>query len=122
MKKKTRIILAVILSFVLTLGLVITIPSTVLGIKTSKLKTDYSYLKADPSYNEKVEVVGLELVKQHVSCGYATIEMLSAYYGSRVIEDDLDARNKTITTSSTKGFIEEITKSIPSKSFVFIYL
>ena len=118
MKKKTRIILAVILSFVLTLGLVITIPFTVLGIKTSKLKTDYSYLKADHSYNEKVEVVGLELVKQHVSCGYATIEMLSSYYGNKVSEDDLDARNKTITTSSTKGFIEEITKSIPSKSFV----
>ena len=73
MKNKTKIIISSISTFVLTLGLVIAIPFSFLGIKTSKLKSDYSYLKADISYNEKIEISGLELVKQHVSCGYASI-------------------------------------------------
>ena len=73
MKNKTKIIISSISVFVLTLGLVIVISFFLLGIKTSKLKSDYSYLKADISYNEKIEISGLELVKQHVSCGYASI-------------------------------------------------
>ena len=118
MKNKTKIIICSILAFVLTLGLVVAIPFSVLGVKTSKLKADFSYLKEDTSYNEKVEIAGLELVKQHVSCGYASIEMISTYYGSPVTEDDLDARNGSISTASSKGFYKEILKSIPSKTFV----
>ena len=118
MKHKTKIIIASIAGFVLTLGLVIAIPFSILWIKTSKLKADFSYLKEDILYNEKVEIIGLELVKQHVSCGYASIEMISTYYGSPVTEDDLDARNGAISTASSKGFFKEISKSIPSKSFI----
>ena len=65
-----------------------------------------------------MEVEGLELVTQHVSCGYATIEMLSSYYGDKVSEDDLDSKNASISTSSSKGFLNEINKSIPQKHFV----
>ena len=118
MKNKTKIIICSISAFVLTLGLVIAIPFSVLGVKTSKLKADFSYLKEDTSYNEKVEIAGLELVKQHVSCGYASIEMISTYYENAVTEDDLNARNGSISTASSKGFYKEILKSIPSKTFV----
>ena len=117
MKKKTKTIIISISSFVVTLGLVVAIPFAVLGIKTSNLKSDYSYLKEDATYKGKVEVVGLDLVEQHVSCGYASIEMVSKYYGNPVTEDELDARNGAISTSSTKGFLKEINKSIPSKTF-----
>lgn len=117
MKKKTKTIIISISSFVVTLGLVVAIPFAVLGIKTSNLKSDYSYLKEDATYKGKVEVVGLDLVEQHVSCGYASIEMVSKYYGNSVTEDELDARNGAISTSSTKGFLKEINKSIPSKTF-----
>lgn len=118
MKKKTRIVILIVSGLVTTLGLAVAIPFTVMGIKTSELKADYSYLKEDDAYKEKVEVTGLELVTQHVSCGYASIEMISKYYGSIVTEDDLDARNGAISTASTDGFIKEINKSIPSKTFV----
>ena len=119
MKKKTKIIIiASISSFVLALTLATAIPFTVLAVKTNNLKSDYSYLKEDNAYKEKVEVVGLELVKQHVSCGYASIEMISSYYGNKVTEDDLDSRNGAISTSSTNGFLKEINKSIPNKTFV----
>ena len=114
---KKKIIVTSILGFILTIGLVVAIPFTILEIKTSNLKSDYSYLKEDVTYKEKVEVTSLELVKQHISCGYASIEMISTYYGNPVTEDDLDAKNGAISTSSTGGFLKEINKSIPSKTF-----
>ena len=116
MKKKTIII--IVSSLVGAIALSVVIPFTVLGIRTINLKADYSYLKEDANYQDKVEVVGLNLVSQHVSCGYATIEMISSYYGNPVTEDELDARNGAISTSSTAGFLKEINKSIPNKSFV----
>lgn len=118
MKKKTKIILISVSSAIITLGLVVAIPFTILGVRTANLKSDYSYLKEDSTYKEKVEIEDLELVKQHVSCGYASIEMISTFYGSPVTEDELDARNGAISTASTDGFLKEINKSIPSKKFV----
>ena len=118
MKKKSKIILFSILGFILTIGLVVTIPFMVLDIKTGNMSTGYAYLKEDNTYKEKVEITDLELVTQHISCGYASIEMISKYYNSPVTEDDLDSRNSAISTASTDGFIKEINKSIPSKTFV----
>ena len=118
MKKKSKIIIISVSSVVLALALAVVIPFTALDIKTNNMSTGYAYLKDDATYKEKVEVTGLELVTQHVSCGYASIEMLSKYYGNPVTEDDLDARNGAISTSSTDGFMKEINKSIPSKTFV----
>lgn len=118
MKKRGKIIFASVGCVVLALGLAVAIPFTLLAIKTSNLNSDYGYLKTDASYKEKVEVNGLELVTQHVSCGYASIEMLSSYYGHKISEDELDARNNAISTSSSAGFLNEINKSIPDKTFV----
>ena len=116
MKKKKRVII-IVSSIMGALALSIAIPFTILGIRTASINKDYSYLKDSSAFSKKVEVTGVELVKQHVSCGYATIEMLSTYYGNKVSEDDLDARNKSISTSSTNGFLKEINKSISDKKF-----
>ena len=118
MKKKKKIIIIVISSIVGALALAVAIPFIVLGVRTSNLKADYEYLRSDASYNDKVEITGIELVTQHVSCGYATIEMMSSYYGNKVAEDELDARNRSVSTSSSNGFLKEISKCIPNKSFV----
>ena len=117
MKKKTIIITIAVSAFVAALALAVAIPFTILGVKSSGLKTDHAYLKNDTNYSTKAEVEGLELVTQHVSCGYASIEMISSFYGKRVTEDELDARNGAVSTSSTGGFLEEINKCIPSKTF-----
>ena len=116
--KKKKIVFIIIGSIVLSLSLAVAVPFIILGFNTSKIKVDYSYLKEDVNYQNKVEIDDLELVTQHVSCGYATIEMMSSYYGDKVTEDVLDARNGAISTSSSKGFLKEIKKSIPSKNFV----
>lgn len=117
MKKKLIVTISSII--VSCIALAVVIPFAILGVKTESVKNDYSYLKSDEIYNSKVEVLGIELVEQHVSCGYATIEMMSAFYGDKVSEDDLDARNKGgVSTSSSNGFLKEINKSITSKTFV----
>lgn len=99
--------------------LVVAIPFLVMTIRTNNMKSDYNYLKEDQTYSLKVEINDIELVKQHVSCGYATIEMMSSYYGNKVTEDDLDAKNNGgVSTSSSNGFLNEVNASIPSKHFV----
>ena len=118
MKKKKIIIIASI-TLVSALALALIIPFTILGIRTALLKADYSYLKNNQTYKDKVEVTGVNLVEQHVSCGYASIEMISDYFGKKVTEDELDSRNNgQIATSTSKGFLDEINKSIESKDFM----
>lgn len=98
--------------------LAIAIPFTVLVVRTSSIKNDYAYLIEDAKYKTAVEVEGLEHVTQEISCGYATIEMMSAFYGERVSEETLSERNNgAITTSSSSGFLDEINKTIKDKEF-----
>lgn len=117
--KKKKIVLISVCSLVGALVLALAIPFSILGIKTAGIKNDWEYLKEDANYNKKVEVEGVNLVKQHISCGYATIEMMSEFYGSKVSEDDLDKKNNGgVSTSSTNGFYTEINDSIKGKDFV----
>ena len=118
MKKKLKVTLIVVSALVGTLALTASIPLIVDAVKTNNLGADYSYLRNNADYKDKVEVTGLELVTQHVSCGYASIEMISGFYGNKVTEDDLDARNSAVSTQTSQGFLDEINKSIPSHNFV----
>ena len=113
--KKALIVTSVVLGSIV---LAIAIPFSVFGIRSAMIQKDWTYLKTDAKYAQKTDVLGLKLVKQHVSCGYASIEMLSSYYGEKVSEDDLDARNASISTSTSQGFLQEVRKSIPSRNFV----
>ena len=87
-------IITIISIIVTALVLAVLIPFVILSVRTENLNTDYSYLKEDNEYSTNVEVEGIELVTQHISCGYACIEMLSTYYGNKISEDELDAKNK----------------------------
>lgn len=119
MTKKKKIIIISISAVVGALTLAVAIPFTVLGIRTASLRSDYAYLKDDAKYSTKAEVTGIELVNQHISCGYATIEMMSTYYGNTVTEDQLSEKNHGgISTQSSDGFLKEVNKSIPSQKFV----
>lgn len=114
-KKIAIIIVAVAIAVIITLAT----PFIVLACRTGVLKNDYSYLKTDKTYSVKAEVSGIELVTQHVSCGYATIEMLSSFYGKKVSEDEQsDKNNGRISTSSSAGFLKEINASIPDRTFM----
>lgn len=116
---KRNIITIILCSIVTAIALALAIPFISFGVKSNVIKTDWAYLKEDKIYNSKVEVEGIELVSQHISCGYATIEMMSTFYGNKVSEDDLSAKNNGgVTTSTSKGFFKELDSSVPSKEFV----
>ena len=122
MKNKTnkKKLIILICSFVAaSIALAVAIPFTIYGIKSASIKKDYHYLKDDATYSSKVEVTGVELVTQHISCGYATIEMMSSFYGKKVTEDELSNRNGgRISTQTSKGFLDELNKSVSDKSFI----
>ena len=119
MSKKKKIAIISIGTVVLALSLAVAIPFSILGIRTASMDADYSYLYEDEKYSTKVEIKDIELVNQHISCGYATIEMMSTYYGNRVSEDQLSEKNNGgVSTSSSDGFYKEIKESIPNKEFV----
>ena len=118
-KRNRRIVASIIAGFLFVVALAIVVPFSILGIRTSRLNKDYVYLKTDETYSQKAEVTGVNLVTQHVSCGYASIEMISEYYGKKVSEDDLDKKNNgAVSTASTGGFLKEINASIEGKDFV----
>ena len=117
--KKKRLLITIIAIIIASLVLVITIPFVILGFRTNSLKKDYTYLKNDTNYSNRVEITGIELVTQHISCGYATIEMMSSYYGNKVDEDALSQKNNgAISTASSAGFLKEVNRSISNKEFV----
>ena len=119
MTKKKKIILGISIGVSAALVLAVLIPFMILGIRTASIKKGYAYLKDDSVYSEKKEVTGIELVKQEISCGYATIEMMSAFYGSKVSEKELSDKNKgAITTQTSDGFLTELKKTIPEQKFV----
>lgn len=117
--RKRFIVLTIVATLFAAGILTVTVPFIVLSVKTNSLQADYTYLRKDAKYSTKVGVEGVELVTQHISCGYATIEMMSSFYGAKVSEDDLSAKNNgNISTSSSGGFLSELSRSIPSKKFV----
>ena len=119
MTKKKKIILGISIGVSAALVLAVLIPFMILGIRTASIKKSYAYLKDDPVYSEKKEVTGIELVKQEISCGYATIEMMSAFYGNKVSEKELSDKNKgAITTQTSNEFLNELKKTIPEQKFV----
>ena len=114
-KKKIFILSAAGVASALVLGTAI--PFTVYGIRSSLIENDYTYLLNEHKIAD-VQIEGVPLVKQEVSCGYAIIEMLSGYYGDPVTEEELFSRNgKRVTTATTKGFVVEIKKTIPNVEY-----
>ena len=117
MRTRFKVLLGVLVPLI-ALASAIAVPFIALGIKDARMNANYDYLKEDAQYSHKVEVAGLNLVTQKISCGYASIEMMAGYYGEKVSEEDLDKKNNGgVSTSSTDGFLKEINASIKTKQF-----
>lgn len=75
---------------------------------------DYSSIVNNPAYSTPAKVVGIQILKQEVSCGYATLEMLGKWKGKDITENKLyKANNNSVTTSIGAGFLKEISKQFP---------
>ena len=108
--KKLKIVLNILFSIISLLFLIIIGALIVNGIKTNNLKKDYSYLK-DNNYSNSIVLENTKLVKQEISCGYATIEMFAKFLeDDSITEKSLYDEYKSVVTSTGKSFENEMNK------------
>lgn len=116
--KKRRLILIIVSSILFIIVLAITIPFIVLGVKQNNMYKDYNYLFEENKIKEH-KIENVPLIKQDISCGYAIIEMMSLYYGNEITEKELyEKNNQSVSTQTTKGFVDEINHSISNLNYV----
>lgn len=58
----------------------------VLQMRTGSLHDDYRSVLLGPDYNAPVQAERVRVITQDVSCGYAVIEMFSAWDGGDITE------------------------------------
>jgi len=109
MKKLLKIVGAIIGVF-LCIAVVMLIIS---GIRTGLTQDDYSKVYVDEKYQTPVKIENIEVITQDISCGYAVIEMFSAWNGGDITEESLYDQYGTIITSTGKKFCEEMNKQFP---------
>ncbi len=109
LKKVIRIILIV-------LGLLVAVTAGALirlEIRTGRILTDYASIFKNEKYGTPVCVEGVEAITMDVSCGYACIEMFSAWNGGHLTEEDLYNEYGRVVTSTGDRFSEEMNKRFP---------
>ncbi len=84
-----------------------------LKVRTDRILTDVSSIREDERYSAPVSVLGLEVITQDVSCGYACIEMFSAWNGGDLTEEDLYGEYGRVVTSTGDRFCEEMNRRFP---------
>jgi hypothetical protein len=81
--------------------------------RTDALRDGYSNMLADAKYSVPVKVEGVEAITQEISCGYAVIEMFSAWDGGGVTEESLYDEYGKVVTSTGQSFCDEMNKQFP---------
>lgn len=112
-KNNRKIVLIAILLFAIIPIFIVGIAFTVLAVKTNRIKDDHSVAINSEKYQTPVFVDGIEVINQDVSCGYAVIEMFSAWNGGKVTEEDLYEKYGAVVTSTGKAFCDEFNYQFP---------
>jgi hypothetical protein len=81
--------------------------------RTDALRDGYSSMLTDAKYSVPLQVEGVEVITQEVSCGYAVIEMFSAWDGGGVTEESLYDEYGKVVTSTGQSFCDEMNKQFP---------
>lgn len=119
MKKVMRIVLLIVLILVVIVAGAL----VKLSVQTSQILDDYSYIYNDEKYSVPVNVENVDVITQHVSCGYACIEMFSKWNGGDVTEDSLFSEYGKVVTSTGVSFEKEMNKQFPEyKTTIHKYL
>ena len=112
-----RVLKRVAVTLVAVIGVlacVVAIALVMLQVRTDALHDDYSATMADARYSVPVNVEGVEVITQDVSCGYAVIEMFSAWNGGDVTEESLYDEYGKVVTSTGQSFCDEMNKRFPN--------
>ena len=109
MKRAAIAVVAVIAAIVCVAAIAL----AMLQGRTDALRDGYSYMLADAKYSTQVKVEGVEAITQEVSCGYAVIEMFSAWDGGDITEESLYDEYGKVVTSTGQSFCDEMNKQFP---------
>ena len=109
--KVTVITIAAILGLLVVIAIV---GLSLLQVRTASLHDDRQSARQDAKLAAPVQVEGVEVITQDVSCGYAVIEMFSAWDGGDVTEESLYDEYGKVVTSTGQSFCDEMNKRFPN--------
>lgn len=110
---KGRVLKRVAIAVMVILGMLVcvtTVSLLILQMRTNALHDDYRSMMSDPDYSAPTQVEGVRVITQDVSCGYAVIEMFSAWDGGNVTEKSLYDEYGKVVTSTGQSFCDEMNK------------
>ena len=110
---KVKKVIFIVLAVVVLIAAIITGAMIRLKIRTDRILTDYSSVYENEKYKTPVYAEGVETITQDVSCGYACIEMFSAWNGGTLTEENLYNEYGRVVTSTGNKFGEEMNKRFP---------
>lgn len=82
-------------------------------IRTRLMQDDYSSIYDNEKYQTPIKIENVEVITQDISCGYAVIEMFSAWNGGDVTEESLYNQYSKVVTSTGNKFCQEMNKQFP---------
>ena len=106
-------VVIILVAIVGALVCVVAIALVMLQVRTDALHDDYSNLMADARYGAPANAEGVEVITQEISCGYAVIEMFSAWDGGDITEESLYDEYGSVVTSTGDTFCSEMNKQFP---------
>lgn len=112
-KKRRKKSLTVILVFVGSLLVLAAAALGTLQIRTNTILDDYSSVYGNEKYQTPIMIDGVDVIRQDVSCGYAVLEMFSAWSGHSVTEKSLYDQYGKVVTSTGSAFCREMNKQFP---------
>ena len=108
--KKVLKVLGCVLVLIICVAL---IALGITGIRTKLTQDDYSSVYTDEKYQTPVGAENVEVITQDISCGYAVIEMFSAWNGGDITEESLYDQYGKVVTSTGNKFCQEMNKQFP---------
>ena len=118
MNKKKKILIIAIVTVLLIPVILTASGFAILKYKEKRTDDDFSeYIDSD-KYSEPVYVDGIEVITQDVSCGYAVLEMFSAWNGGDLTEEKLYEEYGRVVTSTGEAFCDEMNKQFPDYTTV----
>ena len=112
--------LGIFLSIIICIAIV---ALAICKIRTRLMQDDYSSIYDNEKYQTPIKIENVEVITQDISCGYAVIEMFSAWNGGDVTEESLYNQYGKVVTSTGNKFCQEMNKQFPEyKTEIHKYL
>ena len=112
--------LGIFLSIIICIAIV---ALAICEIRTRLMQDDYSSIYDNEKYQTPIIIENVKVITQDISCGYAVIEMFSAWNGGDVTEESLYNQYGKVVTSTGNKFCQEMNKQFPEyKTEIHKYL